>query len=90
MYLANDVIQNSKKKGPEFSRDFKDVLPSAFKNTAKYVNCCHMKVVSAPGIVLANRVSGRLLDTQFPKNHPSEHPNLLESNSLKCQFRLYI
>lgn len=30
MYLANDVIQNSKKKGPEFSREFGTVLGKAF------------------------------------------------------------
>lgn len=30
MYLANDVIQNSKKKGPEFVREFGSVLPKAF------------------------------------------------------------
>ncbi|XP_076370693.1 regulation of nuclear pre-mRNA domain-containing protein 1B isoform X2 [Tachypleus tridentatus] len=32
MYLANDVIQNSKKKGPEFSREFLCVLYKAFHN----------------------------------------------------------
>ncbi|KAK3086442.1 hypothetical protein FSP39_018457 [Pinctada imbricata] len=30
MYLANDVIQNSKKKGPEFTKDFASVLPDAY------------------------------------------------------------
>ncbi len=35
LYLANDVVQNSKKKGPEFSRDFKTVLPYAYKHTAR-------------------------------------------------------
>lgn len=30
MYLANDVIQNSKKKGPEFTREFATVLAKAF------------------------------------------------------------
>ncbi|XP_066598963.1 regulation of nuclear pre-mRNA domain-containing protein 1B [Prorops nasuta] len=32
MYLANDVIQNSKKKGPEFGREFESVLPKAFEH----------------------------------------------------------
>ncbi|XP_011297343.1 regulation of nuclear pre-mRNA domain-containing protein 1B [Fopius arisanus] len=32
MYLANDVIQNSKKKGPEFGREFGHVLPRAFEH----------------------------------------------------------
>lgn len=30
MYLANDVIQNSKKKGPEFGKEFGGVLKKAF------------------------------------------------------------
>ncbi|XP_076354834.1 regulation of nuclear pre-mRNA domain-containing protein 1B-like [Tachypleus tridentatus] len=32
MYLANDVIQNSKKKGPEFSKEFLSILCKAFHN----------------------------------------------------------
>jgi len=27
MYLGNDVIQNSKKKGPEYSKEFGKILP---------------------------------------------------------------
>lgn len=34
MYLANDVIQNSKKKGPEFGRDFGNVLRKSFEAVA--------------------------------------------------------
>lgn len=32
MYLANDVIQNSKKKGPEFGKEFGGVLKKAFEH----------------------------------------------------------
>lgn len=32
MYLANDVIQNSKKKGPEYGREFLKVLLKAFQH----------------------------------------------------------
>lgn len=32
MYLANDVIQNSKKKGPEFGKEFEKILPKAFQH----------------------------------------------------------
>lgn len=32
LYLANDVIQNSKKKGPEFTQDFAPVIVDAFKH----------------------------------------------------------
>ncbi|XP_055624720.1 regulation of nuclear pre-mRNA domain-containing protein 1B [Toxorhynchites rutilus septentrionalis] len=35
MYLANDVIQNSKKKGPEFGKEYENVLLKAFKNIAQ-------------------------------------------------------
>jgi hypothetical protein len=35
VYLANDIIQNSKKKGPEFAKHFESVLAEAFANAAK-------------------------------------------------------
>lgn len=35
MYLANDVIQNSKKKGPEFGKEYENVLMKAFKLIAQ-------------------------------------------------------
>ncbi|KAL0871750.1 hypothetical protein ABMA27_004253 [Loxostege sticticalis] len=35
MYLANDVIQNSKKKGPEYGQEFGEVLVDSFKHMAK-------------------------------------------------------
>ena len=37
LYLANDVIQNSKKKGPEFTRDFEGVLVDACSHVARWV-----------------------------------------------------
>ncbi|KAF7493169.1 Regulation of nuclear pre-mRNA domain-containing protein 1B [Sarcoptes scabiei] len=38
MYLANDVIQNSRKKGPEFAKEFKSILPKCFELLAKEVD----------------------------------------------------
>uniref|UniRef100_UPI00358F4A0C regulation of nuclear pre-mRNA domain-containing protein 1B-like n=1 Tax=Myxine glutinosa TaxID=7769 RepID=UPI00358F4A0C len=35
LYLANDIIQNSKKKGPEFAHDFSPVLVDAFTHVAR-------------------------------------------------------
>ena len=32
MYLANDVVQNSKKKGPEFAKEFGHVIKKAFEH----------------------------------------------------------
>lgn len=36
MYLANDVIQNSKKKGPEYGLSFAPLLGKAFKHIAQH------------------------------------------------------
>ena len=38
MYLANDVLQNGKRKGTEFLTEFKQILPSAFQTCAQWVN----------------------------------------------------
>uniref|UniRef100_U5EYY9 Putative regulator of nuclear mrna n=1 Tax=Corethrella appendiculata TaxID=1370023 RepID=U5EYY9_9DIPT len=35
MYLANDVIQNSKKKGPEYGKEFELTLTKAFKHISQ-------------------------------------------------------
>ncbi|XP_066558715.1 regulation of nuclear pre-mRNA domain-containing protein 1B isoform X2 [Amia ocellicauda] len=35
LYLANDVIQNSKRKGPEFTKDFETVLVDACSHVAR-------------------------------------------------------
>lgn len=34
MYLANDVIQNSRKKGPEYGKEFGLILKNAFEHMA--------------------------------------------------------
>ncbi|PFX11552.1 regulation of nuclear pre-mRNA domain-containing protein 1B-like [Stylophora pistillata] len=35
MFLANDVLQNGKRKGAEFLNEFKHVLPAAFQHCAQ-------------------------------------------------------
>lgn len=42
MYLANDVIQNSKKKGPEYGKEFGCTLPQVFKHIGE--NCAADKL----------------------------------------------
>ena len=37
LYLANDIVQNSKKKGQEYKAEFTRVLPRAFHLVSKYV-----------------------------------------------------
>jgi regulator of Ty1 transposition protein 103 len=34
MYLANDVVQNGRKKGPEFAREFGTVMRRVFEHLA--------------------------------------------------------
>ena len=46
VYLANDIIQNSKKKGPEFAKLFAKILPEAFSNAARYACSKHFAVLS--------------------------------------------
>lgn len=36
LYVANDIIQNSKHKGPEFRLEFTRALPKAFQLVSKY------------------------------------------------------
>lgn len=35
LYLANDIIQNGKKKGPEFKTEFGKVLPRALQHLSR-------------------------------------------------------
>lgn len=35
IYLANDILQNSRKKGSEFMKEFLNALPQAIENTSK-------------------------------------------------------
>ena len=39
MYLCNDVIQNSKRKGPEYAQEYEKILPKAIKAVHKLVMC---------------------------------------------------
>lgn len=50
LYLANDVIQNSKRKGPEFTQDFAPVIVDAFKHVYRLVSagCVLTSMLFAP------------------------------------------
>ncbi|XP_055910127.1 regulation of nuclear pre-mRNA domain-containing protein 1B [Eupeodes corollae] len=50
MYLANDVIQNSKKKGPEYGREFGIVLQKVFAYIGD--NCRNEKLLGSLGRIL--------------------------------------
>ncbi|XP_065361597.1 regulation of nuclear pre-mRNA domain-containing protein 1B [Calliphora vicina] len=50
MYLANDVIQNSKKKGPEYGKEYANVLPKAFSHIGE--SCKSDKLFGSLGRIL--------------------------------------
>ncbi|KAH8278226.1 hypothetical protein KR044_002923 [Drosophila immigrans] len=50
MYLANDVIQNSKKKGPEYGKEFSVVLPKVFGHIGD--SCKSDKLMGSLGRIL--------------------------------------
>lgn len=47
MYLANDVIQNSKKKGPEYGKEFQKVLEKAFHHIGESCSSSDNKTISS-------------------------------------------
>ncbi|ALC43911.1 CG9018 [Drosophila busckii] len=50
MYLANDVIQNSKKKGPEYGKEFGNVLSKVFAHIGE--TCKSEKLLASLGRIL--------------------------------------
>ncbi|XP_059216592.1 regulation of nuclear pre-mRNA domain-containing protein 1B [Stomoxys calcitrans] len=50
MYLANDVIQNSKKKGPEYGKEYMNALPKAFAHIGE--TCKAEKLFGSLGRIL--------------------------------------
>ncbi|XP_030372623.1 regulation of nuclear pre-mRNA domain-containing protein 1B [Scaptodrosophila lebanonensis] len=50
MYLANDVIQNSKKKGPEYGKEYSNVLPKVFSHIGD--TCKSDKLLGSLGRIL--------------------------------------
>ncbi|XP_053952849.1 regulation of nuclear pre-mRNA domain-containing protein 1B [Anastrepha ludens] len=50
MYLANDVIQNSKKKGPEYGKEFSHILPKVFTHIGE--TCSSDKLFGSLGRIL--------------------------------------
>uniref|UniRef100_A0A670ZLG7 Regulation of nuclear pre-mRNA domain containing 1B n=1 Tax=Pseudonaja textilis TaxID=8673 RepID=A0A670ZLG7_PSETE len=54
LYLANDVIQNSKKKGPEFTKEFESVLVDAFSHVARSLSAIEFSTYPGTSIPIAN------------------------------------
>lgn len=75
LYLANDILQNSRRKGSEFVGEFWKVLPDALRNviesgdefgrkaSIRLINIWdERKVFGSRGILLKEEVAGRLME----------------------------
>ncbi|XP_022669806.1 regulation of nuclear pre-mRNA domain-containing protein 1B-like isoform X1 [Varroa destructor] len=83
LYLANDVIQNSKRKGPEFSTSFIDPLDAAFRHMYT-VHPAEEKILSSIGRILSIWKDRRIYDEavigRFEK-HKTQHQKLQQEKS---------
>lgn len=76
MYLANDVIQNSKKKGPEFGKEFGNVLRKGFEIVASNHDENTVKSLTRLLEIWEERgVYEKAMITEFRKGLSSENDN---------------
>lgn len=75
MYLANDVIQNSKKKGPEYSESFSTIIAKAFKDISQ--RCNDDKTFSSLSRILKIWEERGVYDAEKIKDYES---NLMKRN----------
>ncbi|XP_054713904.1 regulation of nuclear pre-mRNA domain-containing protein 1B-like isoform X2 [Uloborus diversus] len=87
---ANDVIQNSKKKGPEFSKEFSTVLSEAFAHVYECVSDPKTKSgldriikVWADRNIYDGTVISSLRASMQDKKSPSSKPKVIETKSAK-------
>ncbi|KAG9458505.1 hypothetical protein H6P81_003013 [Aristolochia fimbriata] len=85
LYLANDILQNSRRKGSEFVNEFWKVLPKVLKDVVQNGDD-HVKSVVARLVdiwderkVFGSRGRG-LKDEMFGTDPPKETPVLVENN----------
>lgn len=75
MYLANDVIQNSKKKGPEYNKEFGNKLGKVFE----HLGAIHLDEKSLKGL-------NRLLSVWEERNvFEADQVKLLKQSIGKCK-----
>lgn len=78
MYLANDVIQNSRKKGPEYGREYGVVLKKSFAHLASVGYDDHMRTSL-----------GRLLKI-WKERDIYDELQITEFRQALCKFHIYI
>lgn len=65
MYLANDVIQNSKKKGPEYGKEFQKVLHKAFQHIGETCSTSDNKTIASLDRILKIWDERQVYDTKM-------------------------
>ncbi|XP_071399345.1 regulation of nuclear pre-mRNA domain-containing protein 1B isoform X3 [Centroberyx affinis] len=80
LYLANDVIQNSKKKGPEFTKDFESVLVDACSHVASS-RCSSLLETGSRSPVFLSAGNSREADESC-KKHMERLLNIWKERSL--------
>lgn len=80
MYLANDVIQNSKKKGPEYNKEFGNKLGKVFE----HLGAIRLDDKSVKGL-------NRLLDVWEERNvFEGDQIKQLKQSLGKCYMPVYL
>ena len=79
LYLANDVLQNSRKRGPQFVQEFYRILPKAIRHMLKHgdasvcpwpeaVLLAPVILLEAPsGVLAAPAATGSVKQWRYPK-----------------------
>lgn len=80
MYLSNDIIQNSKRKGSEFTQEFSRVLPDALSHTYKSAND-DMKTIKQIDRILSIWKEREIFGKEFIDKLLSYRPKGLQSES---------
>ncbi|XP_077074132.1 regulation of nuclear pre-mRNA domain-containing protein 1B isoform X1 [Siphateles boraxobius] len=95
LYLANDVIQNSKKKGPEFTKDFEGVLVDACSHVARdgddggkkhmerLLNIWQERSLYRPDFIQQLKLA--IEDSDSPKHKPKDDRKNLKRSYQKVQ-----
>jgi len=86
MYLANDVIQNSKKKGPEYGKEFQKVLQKAFLHIGETCSSTDDKTIGSLDRILKIWEDRMVYDTKLVQGfREALHKDDNNSNSPKVE-----
>lgn len=88
LFLANDIVQNSRKKGPEFTESFARVLPAATNHVVKHGACACLA-----GTIKATRDSTAVHPQRCSQNRSSRCDKQNRETAVpagRCGFLSYV